>query len=147
MDRERVQGVLDVVSGLSGDFPLRVLTGSKATSAQDFRERFTESTGLSFSPRSFRGHRLALLDEADAMIVVRTGISESGAFEIAYNVFVLGLPMFIAVHSSAPIQTTLLRDLDEISPTTYASFDEPADLKEPLTAFLSGVSVREASAP
>jgi len=60
---------------------------------------------------------LDLLDRADLMIVIRTGLSESTAFEVAYNIFgSKGVPVFFAIWDQATIKTTLLRDLDELVP-------------------------------
>ena len=81
--------------------------------------------------------RLRLLDSSDAMILIRTSLSESGAFEAAYNVF--GgpqVPMFFAVWKNAPIKTTLLRDMDELCPAEYVTFDQPEELRDRLAAFL-----------
>lgn len=88
--RERmvVQGVLDVLRRLDGrPHRLHVLTGWRAESSQTFRARFELNTGLAFTPRNFRAARLEWLNQAEAMVVIRTGLSESGAFELAYNIF------------------------------------------------------------
>ena len=74
------------------------------------------------------------------MIIVRTSLSESGAFEVAYNTFGgRRIPMFFAVWQQAPIKTTLLRDLDELCNVTYVVFDHPEELVTPLIAFLDTV--------
>jgi carbamoyl-phosphate synthase large subunit len=72
------------------------------------------------------------------MIVIRTGLSESGAFEVAYNIFGgKRVPIFFAVWDQAPIKTTLLRDLDELVPVRYVTFSSPEELRQPLLDFLS----------
>jgi len=48
------------------------------------------------------------------MVIVRTELSESGAFEIAYNSVVPRWSMFFAVHAGIPITITLLRDLEPL---------------------------------
>jgi len=116
-----------------------VITGTEAQTAETFRWSFEESTGESFSPAAFRDRRLALLASSQAMVIVRTELSESGAFEIAYNCAVHQQPMFFAVHQSAPIKTTLLRDLSVLCPTVYVEFEDPAELVEPLNTFLDGI--------
>ena len=85
-----------------------------------------------------------LLDRADLMIVIRTGLSESTAFEVAYNIFGgKGVPVFFAIWDQAPIRTTLLRDLDELVPVQYATFSKPEELKESLLSFISNVVVNQ----
>ena len=47
------------------------------------------------------------------MIILRTSLSESTVFEVAYNILKgPNIPIFFAIDSSAPIKTTLLKDLD-----------------------------------
>ena len=84
-----IQAALDGIGGLVGDqrYALEFLTGTKAHDNGSFREAFASEAGGSFAPRRFRDTRLALLSRADVMLVVRTGLSESGAFEVAYNIF------------------------------------------------------------
>ena len=132
-EKEVIQGVLDVLSSLNAD----ILTGAEAQSEGSFRAAFEARSGLPFTPSNFRGMRLRLLDSSDAMILIRTSLSESGAFEAAYNVF--GgpqVPMFFAVWKNAPIKTTLLRDMDELCPAEYVTFDQPEELRDRLAAFL-----------
>src|SRR5262249_32613856 len=58
----------------------------------------------------------------------RTAMSESGAFEVSYNVFVEPrAPMFFAVWKHAPIKTTLLRELEEVCDVTYREFEYPEE--------------------
>src|SRR5262249_30208791 len=83
-----IQGVLDVLQQLNGaPYALQFLTGHWAESSHTFRQRFEREAGQPFTPARFRETRLDLLNQADVMIVIRTGLSESGAFEVAYNIF------------------------------------------------------------
>jgi hypothetical protein len=129
-----VQAVLDLLPRCG---PVEILTGRTARSAASFRAAFEHETGEPFSPGAFRRHRLALLDRAEVMVVLRTGPSESGAFELARNVFGRRIPVFMAVHDSAPLATTLLQELDELCPVRYAAFDQAEELLEPLSDFLA----------
>ncbi|MFE7190486.1 hypothetical protein [Kitasatospora sp. NPDC057541] len=137
-DRNVVQAVVDlaadpgVASGL-----VALLPYPAAQHAGTFKEAFTEETGLEFTPADFRAWRLGLLDSAHAMLVVRTELSESGAYEVAYNVHAgPRLPIFFAVHASCPIRTTLLQDLSPLVDTRYCSFTHAAELTGPLHSFL-----------
>jgi carbamoyl-phosphate synthase large subunit len=135
-----VQGVLDVLGAVeAGGSTPHLLTGQLALGPVDFHEHFERTTGLAFTPRGFREHRLGLLDVADAVVVIRTGLSESGAFEVAYNVFGRRVPMFFAVWAEAPIKTTLLRDLDDLVPSEYVTFQRPEELAAPLREFFDSV--------
>jgi carbamoyl-phosphate synthase large subunit len=135
-----VQGVLDELAAAG----VEVLTGPVAQTAESFRSAFEDTTGEVFTPSAFRAWRLGLLGRAHMMVIVRTELSESGAFEIAYNSVVTRRPMFFAVHAGMPITTTLLRDLEPLCPTTYVTFEDPGELAEPLARFLA--QARHASA-
>jgi hypothetical protein len=63
------------------------LTGNTALSDETFSEKFEQSQGLPFNPVNFHRYRLGQLRHADAFLYVRTALSESGAFEVCYNVF------------------------------------------------------------
>lgn len=136
-DAQLVQAVLDQL--VAAD--VEVLTGVTAQTAESFRSAFEAATGARFSPSAFRSWRLSLLAQAHAMVIVRTEVSESGAFEIAYNCVVTRRPMFFAVHVGMPIITSLLQDLDPLCPTIYAAFDRPSELAEPLDRFLARIRV------
>ena len=99
VQKEMIQGVLNLIDEANGKpYSLNVLTGLVAQSASPFRQSFEDETGINFNPCNFRSHRLRLLREADAMIIIRTNLSESGAFEVAYNVFGgKKIPMFFAI--------------------------------------------------
>jgi len=141
-----VQGVLDVLQQINGSpYALQFLNGHQAQSLETFRRQFEREAGQPFTPASFRETRLDLLNHADVMMVIRTGLSESGAFEVAYNIFGgKGVPVFFAVWDQAPIKTTLLRDLDELVPVRYVTFSRPEELRQPLLDFLSAFAgIRE----
>ena len=83
-----IQGVLDQIQNTSiKNRKIEILTGNKASSSGDFRKIFEEDFSCEFTPQNFRDTRMKLLDEADAIIAIRTGLSESTAFEISYNIF------------------------------------------------------------
>jgi carbamoyl-phosphate synthase large subunit len=140
--KEVVQGALDVLRHLDGKpHRLEVPTGFEAETRETFRHAYEQNFGRPFTPQNFRATRLGLLHWADAMFIIRTSMSESGSFEVAYNVFGgRRVPMFFAVWDQAPIKTTLLRDLEEIAEATYVTFGEPSEIERPLRAFLDGVA-------
>jgi carbamoylphosphate synthase large subunit len=78
--------------------------------------------------------------------VERAGVhSESGAFELAYNIFGgKKVPVFFAIWKQAPIETTLLRDLDDLVSIRYITFADPMELKEPLSEFIKETANGEA---
>ena len=147
-----VQGVLQIVDeiGRSG-VPFEYLTGNTALSDGTFREHFEQSQGLPFNPVNFRRYRLGQLRRADAFLCIRTAMSESGAFEIAYNVFAEPrAPMFFAVWKHAPIKTTLLRELEDACDVTYREFEDPGELRGDLRDFFRRVAdprINAATAP
>jgi carbamoyl-phosphate synthase large subunit len=132
-----IQGVLDVLQQIDGTpYEFQFLTSHQAQNSGTFRLVFERETGQKFTPKNFRRNRLALIDQADAIIVIRTGLSESTAFEVAYNIFGgPGVPIFFAIWDQAPIKTTLLRDLNEIVPVRYIIFSSPEELTESLVDF------------
>jgi len=144
-----VQAALDGIGGLVGEgrYALEFLTGTKAHDKESFRLAFTSESGGAFAPRRFRDTRLALLSRADVMLVVRTGLSESGAFEVAYNIYGgRRIPMLFAVWDEAEIKTTLLRDLDDLAKVRYVRFSDPASVATELARFLDEVVVPDMSA-
>ena len=79
---------------------------------------------------------------------MRTALSESGAFEVCYNVYTEPrAPMFFAVWKGAPIKTTLLRDLDDVCDVMYREFDDPEELRIDLERFFYRVSESATAAP
>jgi carbamoyl-phosphate synthase large subunit len=74
-------------------------------------------------------------------------LSESGAFEISYNVFAEPrAPMFFAVWKHAPIKTTLLRELEEVCDVTYREFEDPEALRGDLEHFFRRIARATANA-
>jgi carbamoyl-phosphate synthase large subunit len=126
-----VDAVLQIVADIGQEgIRFEYLTGSTALSDETFRKNFEQIQGLPFNPVNFRRYRLSQLRRADAFLYVRTAMSESGAFEVSYNVFAEPrAPMFFAVWKHAPIKTTLLRELHEVCDVTYREFVDPQDLR------------------
>ena len=144
-----IQAALDGIGGLIGEgrYALEFLTGTKAHDNDSFRQAFSSESGGAFAPRRFRDTRLALLSRADVMLVVRTGLSESGAFEVAYNIYGgRRIPMLFAVWDEAEIKTTLLRDLDDLAKVRYVRFSDPASVADELARFLDDVVVPDMTA-
>jgi carbamoyl-phosphate synthase large subunit len=146
---EVVAGVLRIVDEIGRNrMPFEYLTGNTPLSDRTFRETFERSQGLRFSPRNFRRYRLSQLRRADAFLYVRTALSESGAFEVCYNVYnEPRAPMFFAVWKRAPIKTTLLRDLDDVCDVTYLEFEDPEELRVDLQRFFDRVAESAPAAP
>ncbi|WP_434051201.1 MAG: glutamine-hydrolyzing carbamoyl-phosphate synthase small subunit [Roseibium sp.] len=129
---------LSEIKRIDGHFAnISLLGSSEAQSNESFRETFEQNIGAPFTPRNFRNYRLSLMRNADAFINIRTAMSESTAFEVAYNIFGgENVPMLFAVWRNAPIKTTLIRDLEDLGHVTYVEFDKPRDLRRPLWTFL-----------
>jgi carbamoyl-phosphate synthase large subunit len=144
-----VEGVLRIVDDMRKEgVRLEYLTGNAPLSDQTFRENFEQSQGLPFNPVNFRRYRLSQLRRADAFLYVRTAMSESGAFEVCYNVFAEPrAPMYFAVWKHAPIKTTLLRELEDICDVTYREFENPEELRGDLRHFFCRVANATAHAP
>jgi hypothetical protein len=70
---------------------------------------------------NFRRYRLSQLRRADAFLYVRTAMSESGAFEVSYNVFA--------------------------EPRAPMFFEDPEDLRVDLEHFFRRIAKTAASAP
>lgn len=95
------------------DRRITLVTGTIAESQETFKKNFELREGKTFNPTNFRNYRLQKLKEADAIIVFRTGLSESTVFELAYNIFKgKNIPIFYAIDEDCDIKTTLLRDLN-----------------------------------
>jgi carbamoyl-phosphate synthase large subunit len=133
--------MIDSANGLP--HPLQYLTGTKAESADTFRQSFEREQGLPFTPKNFRRHRLALLDQADALVNIRVGMSESSAFELSYHIFNgRRTPILFLVWKGAPIKTTLLRELDDLCDVTYIEFDDVAELRAGIHRFFNGQNLQ-----
>ncbi|MEW6707593.1 MAG: hypothetical protein AB1430_22330, partial [Pseudomonadota bacterium] len=115
---------------------LRYLTGRQAESAETFKASFEAESGQAFTPRAFRAWRLGLLDQADAFINIRVGMSESSAFELSYHVFRGACtPVLFLVWKHSPIKTTLLKDLGNLCDVTYLEFGHADELDAGLAEF------------
>lgn len=113
--QSQLQSALNSLNDYTDDnIYFNLLTGTIAESKDTFRKSFALKTGLPFNPKNFRNHRIQLLEKADAMIIFRTGLSESTVFEIAYNIMKgKKIPIFFVIHPDHVIKTTLIRDLNE----------------------------------
>ena len=137
-DQTTLQGSMDVLKELKERHKLNFLTSLEAQSADSFKSSFQKYQGQKFTPQNFRRYRLGLIDKSDAFVVLRTGLSESGSFEMAYNIFSGRCsPVFFAIWRKVPIKTTLLRDLQDLVDVTYFEFNSPRELREPLEEFFS----------
>ena len=135
-DRILLQSAMDILKSMEKECNLGFLTSLEAQSAESFKQSFERDTGCPFTPANFRRYRLELIDQADAFVILRTGLSESGAFEIAYNIFSgRKSPIFFAVWDQVPIKTTLLQELDELCLVEYVSFSKADELVMPLKKF------------
>jgi hypothetical protein len=143
------EGVLQLVDEIGRNgVRFEYLTGNTPLSDHTFRKNFEQSQGLAFNPVNFRRYRLSQLRRADAFLYVRTAMSESGAFEVSYNVFAEPrAPMFFAVWKHAPIKTTLLRELEEVCDVTYREFEDPEELRRDLQHFFHRIANATTSAP
>ncbi|HLO86932.1 MAG TPA: hypothetical protein VK203_18285 [Nostocaceae cyanobacterium] len=141
-EREIIQGVLNLLVKINNQpYPLNFLTGLVAERQENFRQSFEQKTGLEFNQINYCTQRLKLLNQADAMIIIRTSFSESSILEIAYNIFAgCQMPMFFAVWRNAVIKNTLIYDLDKLSASSYVTFDHPEELKAPLVKFLAQIA-------
>lgn len=136
-----IQGVLNTLTELNRNpYELELLTGKEASGLYNFHDTFEQATGITFTPENFREYRLNLLSQADGMIYIRTGLSESGAFEVAYNIYHgKQAPLLFLIYENTPIKTTLLQKLDCLLPCTYVTFSEPNQLIQPLLSYLESV--------
>lgn len=113
--RHKLQGALDALTNYKArnGRKLDLLTGTEAQAKDTFKVSFENKQGVAFTPRNFRSHRIRLLNQADAMVIFRTGLSESTVFEVAYNIMRgNNVPIFFAIEPGSEIKTTLLRELD-----------------------------------
>ncbi|MES2325075.1 MAG: carbamoyl-phosphate synthase large subunit [Pseudomonadota bacterium] len=129
--------IMHLIDSANGaPYPFDYLTGVTAESAVTFKKTFEREQQLPFTPKNFRTHRLGLLDQADAMINIRVGMSESSAFELAYHIFKgRGTPILFLVWKHAPIKTTLIRELQDLADVTYLEFEHVAELREGIHKF------------
>ena len=141
-DLEQQRMIADILvlidSANGAPYRFDYLTGIRAESANTFKQSFERETGKPFTPRHFRDHRLALLAQADVFINIRVGMSESSAFELGYHVFKgTNAPVLFLVWKHAPIKTTLLRELEDLTDVTYLEFEQVDDLRKGIHEFFN----------
>jgi carbamoyl-phosphate synthase large subunit len=133
-----IMHLIDSANGLP--HPFDYLTGNKAESAATFKKSFERDHHQPFTPRNFRNHRLGLLAQADAVVNIRVGMSESSAFELAYHIYKgRCTPVLFLVWKQAPIKTTLIRELEDVCDVTYIEFDDVNELRAGIHKFFSGL--------
>ena len=106
------------------------------TNKDNFKEIFNIKTGCNFTPENFRNFRLNKLDNCHGMIIIRTDVSESTAFELGYLYAKYRIPVFYMIHKDCPLNTTLLKDL--YPDVTYCNFINN-EYKEPLIKFIDNL--------
>ena len=132
-----IQSVLNALISYKEEFSLEFLTPTIAENSTTFKKSFEEKNKKPFTPKNFRDYRLAQLNKADVFINIRTNLSESSAFELAYHITAgNNTPIFFAIWDQAPIKTTLLRELDDMTDIEYHVFSKPQEILEPLKSFL-----------
>jgi carbamoyl-phosphate synthase large subunit len=142
-DREQqrlIDDILHIIDSANGvRYAFNYLTGNKAESATTFKKSFEQLTSVPFTPKNFRDYRLSLLDQADAFINIRVGMSESSAFEISYHIFKgRRTPMLFLVWTGSPIKTTLIREMEDLCDVTYIEFDHVDALRQGIHQFFNG---------
>jgi len=137
-----IQSIIDQLNQLDGEVcHVDLIAGAKAYNKDNFKQAYEEETGNTFTANNFRRTRLGLIEKCDAIVVIRTGMSESTAFELCYNTYFSdSAPVFFAVMKGREIRTTLLQALDEIADVEYHYFSEPVSLKPALIKFLTKVA-------
>ncbi|OUS24798.1 hypothetical protein A9Q99_23690 [Gammaproteobacteria bacterium 45_16_T64] len=138
-DRFQSKMIQQVINVLEKECPsANFLTGRRAMDRDNFAAEFERITGIQFSPAKFREYRLNLIDESDALVFIRTSMSESSAFELSYNLHSTHpKPVFYAHWHQAIIETTLLRELEEDYPVMYTQFRSVTDIRTPFRTFLN----------
>jgi len=142
-DESQSNIIQGVINQIQEQFPQTCfLTGEHASCSTSFIENFEAKTGLNFTPKTFRNYRIGLINEADALVFIRTSMSESGAFELSYNLHSENpKPVFYAHWRYAPIKTTLLKELDQEFPVSYCEFIQARDIREEFSAFVHAHSL------
>jgi len=129
-----IQKALDGIVKAHPD--VEFITGNKALNKNSFKGEFEKLTNLDFTAKAFREYRLNLIDQCDAMIFIRTSMSESGSYELAYNIHSNSpKPVFYAYWIDSPINTTLLRELDQDYPVVYKEFSTASDIYSGIKTF------------
>jgi carbamoyl-phosphate synthase large subunit len=138
-----ISEIMQLIDGANGaPHAFDYLTGTVAESATTFKKSFERQYKQPFTPKNFRNHRLRLLDQADAVVNIRVGMSESSAFELAYHIFEgRRTPVLFLVWKHAPIKTTLIRELDDLVEVTYIEFEHAAELRSGIHAFFNTIQL------
>ena len=134
-DQVILEGAMSELRSLQSTANINFLMRPEAQNAETFKTNFEQDTGIKFTPKNFRDYRLAKLQTADAFIFLRTGLSESGAFELAVNAYGRKIPTLMAIWDKTPIKTTLLRELEDTLPIDYVHFGSPRELHSILRDF------------
>ncbi len=130
-----VQEIMDLISAEYNE--ISFITGSRSSSSNTFRTDFETLTGIEFTPTNFRRFRLKKIRESDALVMIRTSMSESGAFELSYNLHLdQPKPVFYAHWIGSPIKTTLLRELESDYSVRYCEFVDASDVIIPFRKFV-----------
>jgi carbamoyl-phosphate synthase large subunit len=139
LQQRLIGDILRLIDSANGSpYSFNYLTGIEAESAVTFKKSFERDYHLPFTPQNFRNHRLHLLDQADALINIRVGMSESSAFELSYHIFKgRCTPILFLVWKHAPIKTTLIRELDDLCDVTYIEFEHVDELREGIHRFFN----------
>jgi len=134
-----IADILHLIDSANGSpYRFNYLTGIQAESSVTFKKSFERDHHSPFTPQNFRNHRLRLLDQADALINIRVGMSESSAFELSYHIFKgRRTPILFLVWKHAPIKTTLIRELDDLCDVTYLEFEHVDELREGIHRFFN----------
>jgi carbamoyl-phosphate synthase large subunit len=125
--RNKIQLSLDNLSRMKlEDRYVSLSTGYDAESRNTFKINYEILEKREFNPTNFRESRLSKMSESNAFLILRTGMSESTVFEIAYNILKgKNIPIFVAIDGDKEIKTTLIRDLDgfENANVTYKNIE------------------------
>ena len=138
-EQQMIQDVINKISSYKdNDLNVRIVTGNKAHNKNSFKQSFEKDQQLKFTPSNFRTKRLDLLSGSDLFIILRTGISESTVFEVAYNIYKgNNIPMLFLVWENAQIKTTLIRDMEGTADVTYFTFKSVDELGPVIEKFIS----------
>lgn len=85
-EARQVQRVFDDIKCLAEEFGnTELLWPAIALHRDNFKSWFTEHTGIEFTANNFWNYRRPMIEEADLVISVRSGLSESTSLEIGYK--------------------------------------------------------------
>ena len=138
-EQQIIQEVINKINNYQDNHhEVRIVTGNKAHNKTSFKHSFEQDHQLKFTPDNFRKKRLKLLSDSDLFIILRTGMSESTAFEVAYNIYKgNNIPMLFLVWEKAQIKTTLIREMEGTTDVTYYTFKNIDELGVVIRKFIS----------